>query len=183
MLPLTPVRTALRDNPSNRTGLDFDAEVARMPALGFGIIDAHAHINGLDASAIWAPIALGYGIERTYSMSRLEDIPALRERFGSALEFIAVPDWYGKDRRDSHGTGYLARIEKYREAGTRIVKFWNAPRFIDFGVEAGVPALLALDDAAPGCLREGGRACQPSMGQVWVCASAAYVCVRESESE
>ena len=145
MLPLTPVRTALRDNPSNRTGLDFDAEVARRPALGFGIIDAHAHINGLDASAIWAPIALGYGIERTYSMSRLEDIPALRERFGSALEFIAVPDWYGKDRRDSHGTGYLARIEKYREAGTRIVKFWNAPRFIDFGVEAGDPALLALD--------------------------------------
>jgi hypothetical protein len=147
MLRLPPPPTSIRDEPSNRLGLDYLAEAARLPALGFGIIDAHAHINGLDASAVWAPIARAFGVERTWSMSRLEDIPALRERFGDALEFIAMPDWYGPDKRHSHGAGYLARIEGYREAGARIVKFWNAPRFIDFGHECGEPAMLALDGA------------------------------------
>jgi len=145
MLRLPPAPTTLRDDPSNRLGLDFTAEAARFPALGYGIVDIHSHINGLSASAIWAPIAKAYGVEKTFSMTRLEDLPALRERFGNAIEFIAVPDWYAADKRAGHGSDYLARIEKYHELGTRIVKFWNAPRFIDFGLEAGDKDLLALD--------------------------------------
>ena len=142
-LPVPP--TPLRDEPSNRLGLDFAAEALRLPSLGFGIVDIHAHINGLEASALWEPIAHAYGVERTMSMSRLEDIPALRERFGSRLEFIAVPDWHSTDRREAHGAGYLGRLEGYRELGTRVAKFWNAPRVIEFGRDAGDPDLLALD--------------------------------------
>jgi hypothetical protein len=145
MLRLPAAPPSLRDDPSNRLGLDYAAESARFPRLGFGIVDMHAHINGLEASAIWAPIALAYGIEKTFSMTRLEDVPAMRERFGDAIEFITIPDWHHADKRHGHGTDYLARIEKYRELGTRIVKFWNAPRFIDFGLEAGDKHLLALD--------------------------------------
>ena len=147
MLRLPTAPNELRDEPSNRLGLDFAAEAARFPSLGYGIIDIHSHINGTEASAVWAPIARAYGVEKTFSMSRLEDVPMLRERFGESIEFIAVPDWYAKDKRVGHGTDYLARIEKFRELGCRIVKFWNAPRFIDFGVEAGDKDMLALDGA------------------------------------
>ncbi|RLS91204.1 MAG: hypothetical protein DWI10_06855 [Planctomycetota bacterium] len=147
MLSLPVAPTALRHDPSNRLGLDYANEAPRFPKLGYGIIDVHTHINGLEASAIWRPIAQSFGITRTFSMSRLEDIPALRAQHGAALEFIAVPDWTTKDRHFAHGPGYLARIEQYHELGTRIVKFWNAPRFIDFGIESGDPSLLALDGA------------------------------------
>ena len=145
MLRLPAAPPSLRDHPSNRLGLDYAAESARFPSLGFGIVDMHAHINGMDASAVWAPIARSYVIEKTFSMTRLEDVPAMRERFGDALEFITFPDWHIQDKRHGHGTDYLARIEKYRELGTRIVKFWNAPRFIDFGLESGDKHFLALD--------------------------------------
>jgi hypothetical protein len=144
MLRIPAAPSALKDDPSNRLGLDYGAEAARLPALGYGIIDVHAHINGLEASAIWAPIAKTYGVERTYSMSRVEDIPALRERFGEALEFIAFPDFMHADRREGHGEGYLRRIERYREHGVRVVKFWNAPRITELAAEAGDHRLFDL---------------------------------------
>ncbi len=145
MLRLPNAPTSLHEHPNNRLGLDFAAEARQLPQLGYGIVDMHAHINGLEASAVWWPIAKSFGIERTLSMTRLEDVPEMRARFGNALEFIAVPDWHAPDRRVGHGTGYLQRIERYREEGVRIVKFWNAPRFIEFGLESGDPAMLALD--------------------------------------
>ncbi len=145
MLRLPNAPSALRDDPSNRLGLDFAAEATHFPQLGYGIIDMHAHINGVDASAIWSPIARAYGVEKTLSMTRLEDVPLMRERFGDSIEFITIPDWHHADKRHGHGTDYLSRIERYRELGARIVKFWNAPRFIDFGLEAGDRDLLALD--------------------------------------
>ncbi|MBI1304818.1 MAG: amidohydrolase family protein [Phycisphaera sp.] len=144
----THARVARPDAPSNRLGLDYGAEATRLPQLGYGIIDVHAHINGLEASALWAPIARAYGVERTYSMSRVEDIPALRERFGDALEFIAFPDFMHPDRREGHGDGYLRRIERYREHGVRIVKFWNAPRITELAAEAGDPRLFDLGEPA-----------------------------------
>ena len=104
MMRLPPAPPALRDDPSNRLGLDYMAESARFPKLGFGIVDIHAHINGLEASDVWRPIAQAYGVEKTFSMTRLEDVPLMRERFGDAIEFITIPDWYHKDKRHGHGT-------------------------------------------------------------------------------
>ena len=63
-IPSSPV--TLRNHPSNRLGLDYAREASSLPALGYGIIDVHAHINGLEAAALWAPIARAYGVERTY---------------------------------------------------------------------------------------------------------------------
>lgn len=145
-LPSTP--PLLRDDPSNRLGLDYAAESARFPKLGYGIIDVHAHVNGLEASTLWAPIAKAYGVERTFSMSRVEDIPSLRERHGDILEFIAFPDFMHADRREGHGDGYLRRIERYREHGVRMVKFWNAPRITELAAEAGDPLLFDLGSPA-----------------------------------
>ncbi len=146
MPQLTHASVARPDATSNRLGLDYAHEATRLPQLGYGIVDVHAHINGLEAAALWAPIAQAYGVERTFSMSRVEDIPALRERFGDSLEFIAFPDFMHPDRREGHGEGYLRRIERYREHGVRIVKFWNAPRITELAAEAGDPRLFDLGE-------------------------------------
>ena len=90
MLRLPAPPPQLTNDPSNRLGLDYAAEAARFPTLGYGIIDAHAHINGLSASALWEPIARSYGVTRTFSMSRLEDIPELRARFGLICTLLQV---------------------------------------------------------------------------------------------
>ena len=147
MPSLPPPPDTLHDAPSNRLGLDYLAEAPAFPSLGYGIVDIHSHINGIEAARLWAPIARDYGIERTFSMTRLEEIPAMRELLGDAIEFIAVPDWHAPDKRAAHGADYLRRIEGYHATGCSIVKFWNAPRFIDFGLDAGDRDLLALDGA------------------------------------
>ena len=143
---LLPSATAIaNDKPSNRLGLDYALEAARFPDLGYGIIDAHAHINGLASAEIWHRAAVQYGIERTYSMTKLEDVPAFAARFGEAIAFIAIPDWNAKDRRLAQGAEFLLRIDRFHALGSRIVKFWNAPRVMDFARELSSPGLFALD--------------------------------------
>ncbi len=144
-LSLPHARSISPDKPSNRLGLDYAQEASRFPALDYGIIDAHAHINGLVAAEIWHRAAMQYGIECTYSMTKLEDVPAFAQRFGDALRFIAIPDWNAKDRRLAHGAEFLDRIDRFHALGSRIVKFWNAPRVMDFARELSSPDLFALD--------------------------------------
>lgn len=144
-LPSHPHATTT--DASNRLSLDYAAEAQRFPALGYGIIDAHAHINGAAACEVWHRAALLYGIECTYSMTKLEDVPAFKQRFGDAMEFIAIPDWNAKDRRLAQGDPFLTRISEFHALGSRIVKFWNAPRVMDFARELNEPGLFALDGA------------------------------------
>jgi hypothetical protein len=51
----------------------------------------------------------------------------------------------GADRRHHHGPGFIERIRKFHDAGVRIVKFWAAPRGVDYGREVGDPSLLRID--------------------------------------
>ena len=76
-----------RSEPRAALGPTYQA--ASLPKLGFGIVDVHAHINGLEASALWAPIAKAYGVERTFSMSRVEDIGAKDVKIGMRVKFRA----------------------------------------------------------------------------------------------
>ncbi|MSR40528.1 MAG: hypothetical protein EXS10_01295 [Phycisphaerales bacterium] len=142
-LPTAAAVSSLDSN--NRLGLDYAHEATHFPALGYGIIDAHAHINGLVASELWHRAARAYGIECTYSMTKLEDVAAFRARFGAAIEFIAIPDWNAPDRRVAQGASFLDRIDRFHALGAGIVKFWNAPRVMDFARELQSPGLFALD--------------------------------------
>lgn len=132
-------------NPNNRLGLDYEAEAARFPKPPAPIIDVHSHINGPAAAAIYKRAARLYGVQQTWSMTQLEQAPAIRDLFGDSIQFIAVPNFMGKDRRHDHGRGFIERIEKFHALGCRIVKFWAAPRGIDYGRDAGDPNLLRLD--------------------------------------
>ncbi len=131
--------------PSNRLGLDYAAEAERLPERSTPIIDVHTHINGREAAALYKRVAEQYGIGLTYSMSQLEEVEPLRELFGPAIRFIAVPNYFGEDRAHHHGPGHIERIEKFADLGVRIAKFWAAPRGIEMGREVGRPDLLRLD--------------------------------------
>ena len=132
-------------NASNRLGLDYEAEAASFARLPFPIIDVHSHINGVEAAGIYRRAAQLYGVGLTYSMTHLDQVDAVRSALGDRIRFIAVPDYTSKDRRQSMGTGFLERLGRYYELGSRIVKFWNAPRAIDTARECSFAEYAQLD--------------------------------------
>lgn len=132
-------------NPSNRFGLDYRAAAAAFPRLPYAITDVHTHVNGPGAAPFMREAMDLYGIGRVYSMTSLDHVPAMKDLFGDRIRFIAIPDWASKDRRHANGPGFLQQIERFHALGARIVKFWQAPRGIDFAAELGDPALFALD--------------------------------------
>ncbi len=131
--------------PANRLGLDYEAEARTIGTYRGPIVDCHTHINGKRAAAVYKRARDAYGVSLTYSMSKLESVPQLTDLFEGTIRFIAVPNYMGEDRRHNHGPGFLERIEKFHAAGSRIVKFWAAPRGKDYAHEAGEPTLLDLE--------------------------------------
>ena len=132
-------------NPSNLLGLDYRTEANRFQKLPYGIVDAHAHVNGTRATALLRDAMDLYGIETIWSMTALEQIPAIRQILGKRLRLIAVLDFASKDRRAAHGSQFLDRITAYHAEGAHWVKFWAAPRITDFAIEYGDPELFRLD--------------------------------------
>jgi hypothetical protein len=132
-------------NPSNLHALDYRAEAARLGPPPTPIIDAHLHLSGARAVEVFAEAARLYGVERFLSMTPLPMVEPVQERLGHRVEFIAVPNWLSPDRLHEHGRGFLDTIERFHALGSRVVKFWAAPRGLDVGREIGEPDLLRLD--------------------------------------
>ncbi len=132
-------------NAANRFGMDY-AEAARdLPRRTTPIIDVHVHLNGAKAAAIFKRACDLYGVSVVYSQTPWDHVNEVAEVMGDRVRFIAVPDWRSDDRKHAHGEGFLKRIEQFHARGSRIVKFWAAPRGVDYGRESGDPALLRLD--------------------------------------
>jgi len=139
-------RGARAGTAANRLGLDYAAEASRLPPLPVPITDVHAHINGREAVAVYRRVAERYGIQMTYSMTKLEEVEAIRESLEGRVRFIAVPNYWSKEDRKHHmGEGFIKRVEAYHALGARIAKFWAAPRARDYGIEMGDPGLMRLD--------------------------------------
>lgn len=132
-------------NPSNRLGLDYRREAEAFPRRGRVILDAHLHLAGPNAVRIFREAASRYGVGKFLSMTPLELVPAVQDELGDDVRFIAVPNYFGTDRRHEHGPGFLSAIETFHAMGSRVVKFWSAPRGLDYGRESGAPDLLRLD--------------------------------------
>jgi hypothetical protein len=140
------VRPAARAiNPSNRFGVDYLAEARDFAELTYGIVDAHTHIMGAEAARLYRRIAQAFGVVETWSMTPLHQVDAVTEALEGQVRFIAVPDFTDQDRRRAHGEGFLERIKAFHARGSRIVKFWSAPRGLDLGRDCGEPYLLRLD--------------------------------------
>ena len=133
-------------NPSNRFGVDFRAEAEALGPPPCPIIDAHAHIGGDRSAMIYREVAELFGVERVFSMTRIEEVPRIREILGDRVDFIAVPDWYADDRKNAHGIGFLESIERFHDLGSRMIKFFQAPRIRDLEREFGEPGLLDLSE-------------------------------------
>ncbi|MCZ6837060.1 MAG: amidohydrolase family protein [Planctomycetota bacterium] len=131
--------------PANRFCLDFEAEAARFSRLPYQIIDVHSHVGGREASKIYRKAAELYGIGLTYSMTPLHQVEAVREVMGDRIRFIAVPDWRAEDKKHAMGYGFIESIRSFYDLGTRICKFWAAPRARDYAEEFGDPDFMALD--------------------------------------
>lgn len=129
---------------ANLLKMDYLAEADRLPAP-CPIVDVHSHLSGNDAVRCYQKAADAYGITLTYSMTPLEQVETVRSILKDRVRFIAVPDFGEEDRLHAHGAGFLERIRAFHDLGSRIVKFWSAPRGIDYGIESGNHGLLAID--------------------------------------
>lgn len=117
--------------PENLTGLDFKAESENFPRLPYPIIDIHSHINGRRAVELYRDAARAYGVGLTYSMTQLEGTEDVRAVLGDTVKFIAIPNWMSKDPVFEHTRGYTERLKSFWNQGSRIAKFWSAPRIFD----------------------------------------------------
>lgn len=121
-----------RVSPANRFGLDYRAVAARLGTPVRPIIDAHLHVNGAEAAKIFKFIAPLFGVSRVYSQTRLDQAAAVRQVLGDVVRFVAIPNFMASDRKQAFGPGYLDAIKSYHgDHGSRMIKFWNAPRLRD----------------------------------------------------
>ena len=132
-------------SPANRFGLDYAQESKSMPELPVSIIDVHTHIGGLEAVRIYKRASECYGIGLTYSMTQLEQVPAIREAMEDKIRFIAVPNWNAADKKHELGYGFIDRLQGFRQLGVRICKFWAAPRSTDYAAEFGDPEFMKIN--------------------------------------
>ncbi len=132
---------------ANRLGLDYRAEAKRLGPPVVPIIDAHLHVNGATAAQIFREARDLYGVTTVYSQTRIDEAPAVREALGGDVRFVAVPRWMSEDRKHAHTEGFLEDIATWRETfGSRMVKFWTAPRIRDIARdEIGDPDFFNLD--------------------------------------
>ncbi len=139
---------------ANRLRLDYRAEAAALGAPPVPIIDAHAHINGPRAAAIWRGVCDLYGVERVYSQTQMAHAEAVKAVLGERVRFVAIPEYMEADRKRAFTTGFVERVAEWDERfGARMVKFWGAPRFVDFAEEAGLKASEVFRFDAPWRMR------------------------------
>ena len=142
-----PLASDATPTPSNRLGLDYAAEAARLGAPVVPIIDAHAHINGGRAAAIYRTVMDLFGVAEVWSQTQLVQADDVRGVLGDRIRFVAIPDYMSPDPAHAHRQGFLDNIRAWHAKGARIIKFWCAPRGRDYGREIGEPLLLTLDSA------------------------------------
>lgn len=135
-----PITPAKHPTPANRLCLDYEAEAARLGPPVRPIIDAHAHINGPRAAAIWKRAADLYGVVRVYSQTQLAQAAEIKALLGDAIEFIAIPEYMSDNREHAFTRGFLDNLERWHgDFGARCVKFWAAPRLRDYSEDMRDP--------------------------------------------
>ncbi len=129
--------------------LDYREEAGRLGAPVRPIIDAHAHINGERAAQVWREVCDLYGVERVYSQTQLAQAEQVKEILGDRIRFVAIPEYMSEDRKHAFTQGYLDNVIEWNERfGAKMVKFWGAPRFLDFAEESGLtPSEVVAFDA------------------------------------
>lgn len=125
---------------ANTLGLDYRALAAELPYTG-PIIDVHTHVGTPEAAKLFLEVADLFNVERTYTMTGLDNARVLHPEFSERIKFICVPDYMKKDTPGTFTTQWLKDIEAFRhELGSKVIKFWCAPRGRDFAEMSPDPA-------------------------------------------
>lgn len=140
-----PAFDAMPRTENNRFGIDFRAAAASLGPAPVEIIDAHSHINGARAAAVYAEARAAYGITHTWSQTQLSQADAVRSVLGDSVSFVAVPNYMSDDPQRAHTVGFMEDLESWRALGARMVKFWCGPRGRDLGKTLGDPLLMTLE--------------------------------------
>lgn len=146
-------------NPANTLGLNYRALAPGLPWKG-PIWDVHSHINGQAAARLFVQVARLFGVERVWSMTQLEQLDAVNAVAPGFFEFIAVPNYAGRQQPDTFTTDWLRRIEAFAARGVKVCKFWAAPRGRDFHADG-----LLLDTPA----RRESMKLARSLGMTFMC--------------
>src|SRR5262249_14035629 len=92
-------------------------------------------VSTCDQAALMLEVAEEFGIERIVTMCPVDDIPALRERFGDRLAYNGP---ISKNLADPDDVAYNL-LDRFLAAGVSIIKFWSAPRGRDRGLFVDAP--------------------------------------------
>jgi predicted TIM-barrel fold metal-dependent hydrolase len=87
----------------------------------------HTHVRVKETTGQFFEAARQYGVDRIVTMSPLEEVDPLRERYPDALRFIAVPRFREFDVSDAYRAQWLRDLAAFRERGAGVMKFWMAP--------------------------------------------------------
>lgn len=135
-------------NPeSNLRGLDYRAEAERLGPPVVPIVDVHTHINGRGAAGVYKRVRDAFGVVMTYSMSQIGEVDAVRGVLGESVRFIAMPRFGAGDRVEAFTKGFYEDIKTWHGLGSRMCKWWTAPRGIELGAAAGDPDLMTFRSA------------------------------------
>lgn len=136
--------------PANRFSWDYGQLARRGEEFGLTyrgpILDAHAHIGGQSACQLWLEEARAFGVDRVYSMVRLDEARRIAGQLGNVVRFIAFPNFRGADRGHAMREGFLEDIRAFHaELGSRVVKLWNSPRLREVLPPEDHAGLVELD--------------------------------------
>jgi predicted TIM-barrel fold metal-dependent hydrolase len=113
-------------DPANRLGIDYRSHALGDPLVP--IIDAHTHVRGPDDAELFFEVASLFGVECVWSMTPLDEVDLMRARFPGRIESIAVPQWRKFTSDEAFRTGWMRDLDEFAAKGSRICKFWMAPR-------------------------------------------------------
>jgi hypothetical protein len=117
---------------SNRYGWDYRRAASALGPPVVPIIDAHAHLAGVETCKLYDQVRKLFGVERTYSMTQLAGCKAVRDTLGDSVRFIAFPSFGEPDRYAAFKEGYIRTIEAFRrDYGSGMLKLWASPRLRD----------------------------------------------------
>ncbi len=113
-------------SPANRLGIDYRTPPPRK--VGVTIVDAHTHLYGGEQLSAMLEAANLYGVGPILSMTPLAEVEAVRAACGDRVRFIAIPHWKSIARTDEFRAAWMRDLERFRELGARLCKFWMAPK-------------------------------------------------------
>ena len=144
LFPLDPPHYPAAEgaDPANTLGLDYRALAEALPYHG-PIIDVHSHVGTVKAARQYLEVADLFNVQRTYTMTGLDNARRLHPEFGDRIKFICVPDYLKREVHGTFTTQWLKDIESFREEfGSGVIKFWAAPRARDMAKESPDPDIL-----------------------------------------